>query len=1495
MPLSGLAASQPGAMHIGAHAQPIAFAQPPQSGAAHPLHARPCASAGACLPASAKFRYTRMEAAPGRKPPVRRGRAIVPHRNDTALAAWPTHPPTSRNAPRTSTVEAPHATTAAPANTWQRAQALFAATYAQVFSLTDAQARARLRNNDALLYDEWRGGVEDFNRVAWVPSPADSVRSPYDIAYAATRFSRYLHTQPDLDQATARAVAQLYLTRPPVEIIEGDVVTAVYQDVLQRRLDWVDIKKIRGRNMHAGQILKAVCHRRRQDVSSKTALGKRLRNVRDVIVDEAALIAFLAARHGNAMPESGSISAIRAQFVTSLIDAWQDTGIGISLIPSAPVPPRHALFWHDGMVLRNGRGKNLQGIVDTLYAKGDAAPESDAMQRLITYASRNRLLLGQPDDPISADSRETLLREMHGDIAASTRYAQRDGAIRVAGAWLTKNALLQIVEKTLRGLALDPAYPGGTPLHAAATILLQQGPMHGIYFTQPGNPTELMRAFDRLNHAWHQHPRTPAEPRMCAAYYLAAGSGVLLTDAASSDDAGTQLSLRIYSRMATMMSEADSGTMPDVATTLRRMEDILALPSRSSRIAALQTLVREGPMEIYLMAQSYIQHRLAAPETISYRGTEDLHRQLADYFNERLLAHAPYPRYDEDFLILQVLQGKLGMRTEDLDKTEFVHFNHLPGRLPLVVRNAPLAEFKRCASAPHGMAAMTFRNLTINAADERAALRKEAERTLRAHPVIVAKSKEIFRTKGKAFTDRQLQETGNLLVRDVAALPPEPLSDALFAILESLFGSPTVKTIVEAFASGKPREILGLLPFIIPLYDIEEGIRLGDKHRAFDGAMHFGEDAILTLLGAGAETLLRRQLARDAEMVLFGQSRMTAGEHAGAQMLQDMQTVMPEAEAGQLARQSIMVDADVFDVHAETAEVTEVAETAEVAEAGQTHPKSVEAAHAPGDRSYRMLFLEGDDHATPARAVEGGNTFIETDLRGNVIPDAPLIVFEADTQRYRQLKRADGLRFADGTIPWARIARRITVSETMDYWRQLMKLPGIRVRSREPADIIRTIFKPGSHPLYEEFIRFWITAYERSETASTIINGVFQKVAKGKQACRLEFEAEHPHEEHSSLWFISDEELAKLRYTSPRGTEPFQRSRMWVHEAMHWMTDTFDPTLSKMTTHRGATVFLTNRILNELGDLPPILPRTTYIVPPELEAGATEANVRNWGRTLRKNNDWAAIEDLYLDAALDAQRVYPSTMRLFGQPVAERATVRQALAYEGVFSSFGKLAPGNTAHIFNQIADAFSAPARLHLRGKLNTLIRGSRMFLKMATAWHTKSRTARVRIEVESFASHYLLYEGMNRHAFHIAENSGKLLLNSEEIHYYSEQGLELLGPMRQFVGAMVDLFLHDLSPNVYHLPLKSGFHERGAGVMFENLVLRQIGDPSPRRICAALTQNPNAYLAIQSAVTRAMVSENGYLKRILETGAQPAPVAAAEPLQTIPEEEGCSNLLCL
>ncbi|HWZ47297.1 MAG TPA: hypothetical protein VNX00_03655, partial [Herbaspirillum sp.] len=78
----------------------------------------------------------------------------------------------------------------------------------------------------------------------------------------------------------------------------------------------------------------------------------------------------------------------------------------------------------------------------------------------------------------------------------------------------------------------------------------------------------------------------------------------------------------------------------------------------------------------------------------------------------------------------------------------------------------------------------------------------------------------------------------------------------------------------------------------------------------------------------------------------------------------------------------------------------------------------------------------------------------------------------------------------------------------------------------------------------------------------------------------------------------------------------------------------------------------------------------------------------------------------------------------------------------------------------------------------------------------------------------------------------------------------------------------------------------DRGLSILLENEVLRQIGDPSPPRICARLTPDPESYLQHQSSVNRAAVSENGYLRQVARGGVSLKSIHADDDILALSDE---------
>ncbi|MDB5775616.1 MAG: hypothetical protein JWP38_1749 [Herbaspirillum sp.] len=1325
-------------------------------------------------------------------------------------------------------------------NVAQRADTALANAYAKVFNCTRIETQDILRQTDRTLYASWRN-LRAINEVQWTRSASEDPPGAHDLAYAATLLRWLLQRHSEMDDASLLDTAQSYLT-PPIVMPAGEALLEdIYRDVLQRESHWISTDKVRTRHLSATQILQVVWRHRLEHAGTRFTLDDRLQHPRDVIVDEAALIAYRAQADRSDNSDTTAMTRIRGQYLIALIDEWEDAALGVRLLPSTPIAPVNAKFWYDGSVLQNARGMQLEQIVDALYDGAPYVAEGPKMQKMIDQASRGRRLPGQPAIPVSHSRRPLLMEWMHVDPPGAPRYRQREGTRNFGDAWLTRGELRAVVEKAMHDLALDTVYPGGTALHAVATIVRRLGPLHDIDFEQFDSPTELMQVFNRLNQIWQHHPRYPVQPTLSAAHYLAQGSGVVFLDARCPLTPVEQIEIRIAAPLLQALNKSHDSVRESIAALQRKTIDVFRARSRT-QIDDYQKFIRTGEFSIYVNALKQIDKSINAPEKISYLDTPDLLRQLGSYFRERLLAQGPLPNYDRDFLIRQILRQKLAMTDADLEKTNTftIQFDAITGH-NIRLSKMPVEEFKTRSRS--GDAQMRYNGKVIRATSELQAANAQIAETLFDHPLIRAKSKEIVRQKASAYNKEDIDKVRGVLVKDILGLPQEETIDRIVAFCERMFGSPTVRTVVEAFASGDPKQILGLLPFVIPLYEIEEGIRLSDKQRALDGALHFGEDAIFTLLGAGVEGSLRRQVARDAEAMLLARTRMSAPERAGVDMLQNMAALMPEVASERLAQRRVVVENDIFKVGA-----------------GSDAQSAPTEMRTPDNSVQRMIYLNDERRISPV--APSGAGYVETDLRGRPAPGAPPIFRDAESGlHYRLIRNPDPHSGAAG-ISTTELSARSTISHVRQYWQSVVDIPGIRVRSTAPEDILDTLFRVSSHPLFAKFREFWLATYERSDTAVAIINSAYDRMKYGGRRCEIVFDADDAQMKGNKIWFLNDKGLGQYKYISSHGSEHFQRIRMWLHESLHWLTKTQDySAFYEAFRNRGATIYLEDRILSELGEYPPLPPRVIYKsletpVRPALDEGLPTP------RNLRRIHEWTIAENVYLDKLVDQGRSFPPTLRVLGEPVSERGTVRQILSLKRRLDSFGPLGAGNALHLFESIADMFaSSPSYLRHRPMLRTLVTRSKTFRALAAAWSTRLRPYTVDIALKNFDLTPLDFSH-NSLAHHVSSDGSKIWFNAKAFHYFSEFDLTPVDPIRRYAGAIIDLFLKEMAPGAHEVCPPDAIFDRGIHVLLENQVLQEIGEPSPKRICAALTTDRNAFLPDQTAITRAAADEDGYLR---------------------------------
>jgi hypothetical protein len=1314
---------------------------------------------------------------------------------------------------------------------------LFARAHASIFEMDPEASHKQLREADTDLRQRWEN-IRRIDDIAWTPARPDAPRNPQDLAYAATLFEIFLQSNLPAETQTSISVAQLYLTSPPYTDVSQAMLSRIYRGVLRRGLHWIDLNSVRLTELSATGILQAVDRHRTGSESTRALLDDRLRRHRDVIVDEAALIYFYAASDpsraaridNDVDADVATMEIIRARYATALVNEWQDACLAGDLIPSSPVEPAHAVFWYDGMAVQNTCNLRFDQIVDALYGKPYIA-ELPVMRKLIDQANVERRLLGQPDGYISPSNREFLLRELHGDATAAPRYNTRTAGLNIGDVWLTYSELSAIVKQTMRNLALDTTYAAGTPLHAIATTVGRFGRMHGLSAQHNSDPQRLVQAFNALCVEWQHAPQFPVHPSIATAHYLARSSGVALIDTRRdrSDPAGTLLQL----------ASALWPDQPLVDTNGARIEPS-RFPRHSGRVLTGTSARANNPatvpnesLQIYDRERARIEKRAAQTANIIYGNTADLNHQLHGYLKQRLLSQAPMPAYRENALITRELRESFGMSDAALNtprifaETEAARYPSNPG-----IARTPLQEFLVRKTSNNRL--MVTGSRIIDTAKVMHKIRSREAAALFDHPIVVAKSEEILRRQTLNYSPADVEWMRGTMVRHIMQTPSTMSIEDVSVFLAPLFMSPTIQRFVEAIGSGEPAQMIALLPFIVPLYDIEEGVRHGDARRTVDGLIHFGEDAVFTALGMGAETFMARQLARDVNMMAFARSRMSAPERAGIDTMRNMVAAIPE-------------------IPAQVASIEVPGSAPHVVSASVRDPFNVHSAAAIVEDGAEGRYVE---------SMAAESTL--TRQNKHLFPDAPPTAPHSETGITYQLKRSHGLMNGIAGVTPSELALRNTVLGFLDYWEEAVQVPDIRLRTLEPSVMFDDLFKSSNHPSMAMFKTFMLTAYRYSDTAAAIFNAALDRQQDFPGRCRITFDMPDAKVSGNSMTFLNGQDLTHAKYISPIGGIPFQQVRMWMHEAVHWLTRTSDPGPDLMETHRGATIYLTDKILSEYGAYPPLPPRIVYGQPLAHDI-PFEMTLRNsQQRALRQNHEMTIAENRHLDPLIDAGRRFLPTMQVMGEPVAQRNTVLQFQAYARRLSSLGAVeTKRNARFIFEQVAaNFFSTSGTMVPRSLLRHLIIESETFRNLAVSWNLEYRAVAIDTNLKNF-DHASKVDRRSRLSHYISHDGAHIWLNSRQLYYFSEADVMALPASRQFAGALIDLFLHSVIPTEMKLPLKNPFHERGLRVMLENKVMQEVGPESPDRICQALGLNQDAYLIEQSTVTRAAVSEDGFLKR--------------------------------
>ncbi|MCY0386940.1 PipA/GogA/GtgA family type III secretion system effector [Robbsia sp. Bb-Pol-6] len=446
----------------------------------------------------------------------------------------------------------------------------------------------------------------------------------------------------------------------------------------------------------------------------------------------------------------------------------------------------------------------------------------------------------------------------------------------------------------------------------------------------------------------------------------------------------------------------------------------------------------------------------------------------------------------------------------------------------------------------------------------------------------------------------------------------------------------------RTLARGAPRDILGLLPFAVPAYDIEEGIRLGNQSRALRGAFQFGADVAMTWIGGRIDAALAVPEALPA---------LEREERAALAMLHHGATTLGETRPRYLPLSpdtAIERPRGVVPVSDDSLLPLAHRQRAARARNGEIVPVSL--ANMP---QAWIVHLRQEDRVLPVGL--SGSTVWQLDWEGHaigVVDDLRL-----DGIRETLFDQARSRLPAAPAPPWTMTDGRTV--QTMERWlaARSTAAPSRRIpEPREAEAALRGVLDcDEGNPDARVIVAELRAAYRRSETFRLIADSATVH-ATGRRAGLAIAPGTAPHyaPARHRITVPPAAEIAQLEYRGWHGPTRFDARDVWIHEFIHAMTQMHDPEPSLAALHRGPVVYLTDRILYELNRRSP--ERIAYAPPPPADGAAGGYSERIADRVIREN------------ILLDEQLAPKTTMRpetsVLGVPVRERATVDDAMRIE---------------------------------------------------------------------------------------------------------------------------------------------------------------------------------------------------------------------------------------
>ena len=936
-------------------------------------------------------------------------------------------------------------------------------------------------------------------------------------------------------------------------------------------------------------------------------------------------------------------------------------------------------------------------------ASGTAVPHGDMelgfnvlLENDIADSRRALLLLRPLGDPLTVSSCtvdryviEGCLGKLPADIMAGERAAWLKkpdaailgtdldaAAIELASLFDLPHAEQErLLRKRFALLAESSRFPIGTPLQSMHTILLRSPGAKTVEGPDDTAGPRVFEAFDRLEQNSRQAPRTRPDPCLLAGQHLARASGLIIV---AEGAAGPQIL-----RQAIQRRHVQFRALAPAARASIMAWAILGSP-------VIRRSAWSGPVLHFL--EQIVADFLAMSRAPRLVGA----RAVIDYFESRRRAYAPLPVFDASAVLTRLLVAR-GASREELTATRQFRYYQLGIPETFLTRNGTLVDECLIRSTLFSDVYVTVAGAAMNCKQEVSLARDLFNANYARHPTVVAKARELF-----------LHSDGAHSVEEIAQYLAEqqvPRTAGIFdlvALLQRLTIRAPLESIAQAVFSGEPRQIVGLLPFVVPSYDIARGLWTGDGEAARQGVWRLTLDAVFCWVGGMAESAALRSAEASAAQILesvaaeaggakmgpvFDPVRMPTHEAISLPALDDLtrvESASPGEPAVDQPSLDMAVDHDPYSVLS-----TEGIQRADY----EWQKKRVEAGelvHVDLHNNVHCLLTWLPRQGRTALVIEKpDSTFaIEVDELGEPVASGQLLRRINEPNRHytaAELLHIEASGRSDWVAPNAHdLARRMSLVEATSALAEVLSAPARRgeidwsrlfkIRVRLPQATVwrdnRISAQRFADGEQAAFIDMLDSIYRTSYTFKALQDYAYERMAREDWVILLRpNESPRVSLHEKRIYLPLEKDPVPGTYMTPTRLQPFSRWRAIVHEMLHVFTRKQDPphTVKRLADpadaselHRGAVVALTDRILYEANYREPV--RIMYACPTLTTLAHRVEHFKRLNRFKAEAEMSGFYEDREIDKLINLHRPLRN-LQVGGQPVESRDTVASVMRY----------------------------------------------------------------------------------------------------------------------------------------------------------------------------------------------------------------------------------------